>query len=358
MVHVRRAERRCVRPEGFGEAEIGTIGPPPAILYATRYSSFAMLTPTSEVVKHSAAIQITNRVTLLQRRAWNVLLANAYDELGPDAKGSSRQHSIAVSELTEALGISTHNTGHIKSLLEGLTETSVKWNVLKKDGKTRWGAASLLSLFEVEDGVCTYDFGGLGPKLHNPSVYARIKLSTANRFGSRHALALYELGVDYLRIFQTPWIGVTEFRELMGLGEDEYPEWYDLKRYVIVKALDEVCKVSDITMRYDTRKEGRSVSEIKFLVSPKAQTRAAAVARQPVTAPLPALAAAIERERDPYGDWFDALPPLERSALEAEAEQVARASDPNLKGVLLTVRTIEVLRGVWRERMAREDPGQ
>ena len=183
-----------------------------------------MLTPTSEVVKHSAAIQITNRVTLLQRRAWNVLLANAYEELGPDAKRGSRPHSIAVSELTKALGISTHNTSHIKGLLEGLTETSVKWNVLKKDGKTRWGAASLLSLFEVEDGICRYDFGGLGPRLHNPDVYARIKLSTANRFGSRHALALYELGVDYLRIYQSPWIEVANFRELMGLGDDEYPE--------------------------------------------------------------------------------------------------------------------------------------
>ena len=35
----------------------------------------------TEVIKHSAAIQIQNNITLLQRRAWNVLLANAYDEL-------------------------------------------------------------------------------------------------------------------------------------------------------------------------------------------------------------------------------------------------------------------------------------
>jgi hypothetical protein len=30
-----------------------------------------------EVIKHSAAVQIQNNITLLQRRAWNVLLANA-----------------------------------------------------------------------------------------------------------------------------------------------------------------------------------------------------------------------------------------------------------------------------------------
>ena len=30
--------------------------------------------PKREVIKHSAAIQIENNITLLQRRAWNVLL--------------------------------------------------------------------------------------------------------------------------------------------------------------------------------------------------------------------------------------------------------------------------------------------
>ena len=37
----------------------------------------------TEVIKHSAAIQIQNNITLLQRRAWNVLLANAYDNFLP-----------------------------------------------------------------------------------------------------------------------------------------------------------------------------------------------------------------------------------------------------------------------------------
>ena len=39
------------------------------------------LAKRNEVIKASPAIQIQSRITLLQRRAWNVLLANAYDEL-------------------------------------------------------------------------------------------------------------------------------------------------------------------------------------------------------------------------------------------------------------------------------------
>jgi len=54
-----------------------------------------MLKDKKEVIKHSAAIQVENRISLLERRAWNVLLANAYDEL-PTAE----THRIAVVDLT------------------------------------------------------------------------------------------------------------------------------------------------------------------------------------------------------------------------------------------------------------------
>src|SRR5690349_9198585 len=54
----------------------------------------AMLKNKKEVIKHSAAIQSENRFGLLERRAWNWLLANAYDEL-PTAE----THSITVADL-------------------------------------------------------------------------------------------------------------------------------------------------------------------------------------------------------------------------------------------------------------------
>ena len=49
-----------------------------------------------EVIKHSAAVQIQNNITLLQRRAWNVLLANAYDELPTE-----EEHRIAIRDLVK-----------------------------------------------------------------------------------------------------------------------------------------------------------------------------------------------------------------------------------------------------------------
>ena len=69
----------------------------------------------TEVIKASAAIQIENGITLLQRRAWNLLLANAYDELS-----SQEKHTVEVAELTRALGYASRNDAHLKRLLKEL----------------------------------------------------------------------------------------------------------------------------------------------------------------------------------------------------------------------------------------------
>ena len=39
------------------------------------------LAEISDVIKASPAIHVQSKMSLLQRRAWNVLLANAYKEL-------------------------------------------------------------------------------------------------------------------------------------------------------------------------------------------------------------------------------------------------------------------------------------
>ena len=124
-----------------------------------------MLKNKKEVIKHSAAIQAENRFGLLERRAWNWLLANAYDEL-PTAE----THSIALSDLMKALGYTSRNHVHLRETLKTLTSSVLEWNVIRKD-KEVWGATTLLAEVEIEDGVCTYAFGPmLRKRLHNPTI--------------------------------------------------------------------------------------------------------------------------------------------------------------------------------------------
>ena len=73
------------------------------------------LAKINEVIKASPAIQIQSKISLLQRRAWNVLLANAYNEL-PTAD----IHRVSVVELSAKLGYNSNDLDYLKETLETL----------------------------------------------------------------------------------------------------------------------------------------------------------------------------------------------------------------------------------------------
>ena len=87
-----------------------------------------------EVIKASPAIQIENKPNLLQRRAWNWLLRNAYEDLPREDK-----YSVSIKELAEALEFNSKNEEYLKKALRGLVQCTVEWNILNKDQKNEWG---------------------------------------------------------------------------------------------------------------------------------------------------------------------------------------------------------------------------
>ena len=99
-----------------------------------------LLENINEVIKASPAIQIQGKMTHLQRRAWNVLLANAYNELP-----NKDIHSVSIVELAAKLGFESKNEEYLKETLEALGACQVKWNLLNKDKKEKWGFANLLA---------------------------------------------------------------------------------------------------------------------------------------------------------------------------------------------------------------------
>jgi len=79
-----------------------------------------------------------------------------------------------------------------------LMETVIEWNVLKKDGDSKWEASCMLSGCSVYNGILTYEYSSfLKGKLTHPKMYARINLVIQSKFKSKYSLALYELCIDY-----------------------------------------------------------------------------------------------------------------------------------------------------------------
>ena len=228
----------------------------------------------SEVIKPSPAIHIQNKLTLLQRRAWNVLLANAYNELP-----NKDIYTINITELAGKIGVQNNQT-YLKEALESLVDCTVKWNILEKDKEVEWGVASLLASAKIRDGICTYSFAPeLRYKLYNPRIYAKLNLRLQNKFRSQYALILWEVCFDYFDVSrdagETPFIPLANFRELMGIKNNEYPEFKHLNAVVIKPSLTEINELTDYHVEVELKRIGRKVGELKFRISkPKKVTGA------------------------------------------------------------------------------------
>ncbi len=224
-----------------------------------------------EVIKHSGAIQIsTNQISLLQRKIWNILLANAFDDLL-----IKDEYSIKIKDLAEILKFDSNDIELIKEAVTKMQKVLVQWNVLEKDNEA-WISSQFLGEVNItkQSGVIWYTWGKyLREKLCNPTMYAKINLAIQSKFKSKYSLILYELCVDYFIRQQgkgeTPWISIEDFKKLMGVESDKYCQEYKrLNNFVIKKAIKEINEKSDIFVTIDVKKEARKVVALKFHIAP------------------------------------------------------------------------------------------
>jgi hypothetical protein len=215
------------------------------------------------VKKNVAAIHVSGKLTLLQRKLSNVLLLNAYDTL--TTRGT---HRIDARTLCLMIGYNSNDTDTLKTALRGLAETVAEWNMLDEKGREEWGVSSLLSFAKLKEGVCDYAYSpALAEKLHDPKVFALINLNIQRQFTGGHALALYENCFRFVGTRSTGWWPLQIFRRLMGVdGSEYYNSYKHLNAKIIKPAVAEVNRVSDILITSETRKEGRAVSHIRFRI--------------------------------------------------------------------------------------------
>ncbi len=220
------------------------------------------------VKKHVAAIHVSGKLTLLQRKLSNVLLLNAYDRLG-----DAQKFEMDARTLCMMVGYNSNDFDTLKASLRGLAETVAEWDMLGADGAQEWGVSSLLSYAKLKGGVCEYAYSpALAEKLADPKVFALINLNIQRRFTSGHALALYENCYRFHRTGSTGWWPLETFRRLMGVEDSAYYQTFKhLNAKIIKPAVAEVNKSSNIIVTAETRKRGRAVTDIRFTIAPNPQ---------------------------------------------------------------------------------------
>ena len=217
----------------------------------------------SAVKKNVAAIHVSGKLTLLQRKLSNVLLLNAYDDLL-----AKPAHRIDARTLCLMIGYNSNDMETLKAALRSLAETVAEWDMLDGRGRKEWGVSALLSYAKLTDGICEYAYSpALAEKLHDPKVFALINLNIQRRFTSGHALALYENCYRFLRTGSTGWWEIGLFRKLMGVDDSAYYETFKhLNAKIIKPAVEEINRSSNIVVTPELRRQGRAVAEIRFRI--------------------------------------------------------------------------------------------
>jgi hypothetical protein len=235
--------------------------------------------------KHIAAIHINNRLTLTQRKASNVLLYNAYENLL-----TARVHRIRVKDLAEAIGFNTHNLEPLKEALKTLARTVLEWNILDESGAhEEWGATTLLAQAVIKGGYCIYAYSpDLCEKLYRPEIYALLNLSIQRKFSSGYALALYENCLRYRRIGTTGWIGLDNLKRILGIGETDayYQDFRKFNDKIIKPAIRQVNETSDLFLDIEYQRDHRRIMAVRFLVRDNPQMLLFAERQAAITAAL------------------------------------------------------------------------
>ena len=230
---------------------------------------------TNEIIidKHSSSIQISNKISALQRKSYNYMLKIAKNGLTKNR--NLKSFNVTAEELLLFFNMGKENHSYLKKELTILSETKVVYNILEKNKKyKKWGSFHLVAGFEYNNGVIKYSFPHqIEEMILNPKMFAKINLVAIKGLRSRYSIALYELAEDYLNV-QIPKMGLEKFRELMGVKYEQYPNSKDLRKRVVDVAVDEINQSEHInfTLSYELEKTGRKITHIKFIIHKKENT--------------------------------------------------------------------------------------
>jgi hypothetical protein len=214
--------------------------------------------------KHRAIIQMTN-VKAVQRKAYNVMLKQAYDHIEDD------RFSISLAQLKSFAGIRDSSNKRVKESLIELMTTIVQMDIIN-GSPDHWKAVPLLGEVEIVNGTVYFDLPRtIRQAIQSPDRYAVIDLSVIKGLRSKYAIALYELAKDYQKK-EIPKISIEDFRKLMGIEEGKYTNFADLKRYVINRAIEEIeqnDRIPFILEAEPIKGARRKIEAIKFHIKKK-----------------------------------------------------------------------------------------
>lgn len=228
------------------------------------------------VVKDNALINASYNLEVTEQRL--ILLAIIHARETGNGISSDSKLEIHASDYAKRFGVS--NDGAYKALKNAvlnLFDRQFSFREVDKKGnigtvKSRW-----VSRIKYIDDSATLEVTfapDVVPLITRLEMhFTSYQLKQVSHLTSKYAIRLYELLIAWREVGKVPKINLADFREKIGLDDDEYPAMSDFKKRVLEPSIKQINLHTDITVTYEQHKVGRSISGFSFKFKQKKQSK-------------------------------------------------------------------------------------
>lgn len=210
--------------------------------------------------------EISDGLTLADRRIYNLLLANAWDNVKEPVP-----HPIRLHELRS----SNQNNSRPRESFRRLMKVVIAFEVVE-DGIKREVLTQLLGPCKLDhnpQGLAYYTFPEpIRAAIESSTVFARLRRDLLCQFRSKYALSLYEMLQKRVNLsFKTSEdFTIEDLRQKLGVENGLYPAYQSLNLRVIKPAVLEINKLSDVECSFEPILEGRKTVGLRLAWRKKA----------------------------------------------------------------------------------------
>ena len=278
---------------------------------------------TELVVKDNALINASYNLDLVEQR----LILLAIVEARESGKGINANDPLTVHAESYINQFGVHrNTAYqaLKDACDDLFARQFSYQSLSEKGnvinhKSRW--VSEVAYIDNEAVVRLIFAPAIVPLITRlEEQFTKYEIQQISNLTSAYAVRLYEILIAWRSTGKTPLITLYDFRQKIGVLDTEYKRMYDFKKYVLDIALKQVNEHTDITVKVEQHKTGRSITGFSFsFKQKKSATHSVESKRDPNTLDL--FSKITDKQRHLFANKLSELPEMSKYSQGTESYQ-------------------------------------
>ena len=288
------------------------------------------------VVKDNALIEASHKLSEVEQRLILLAILKAREFCNSIEELKDKELVIHASDYIQAFGVD-RDAGYksLKKAVLGLFEAKWGYRSINSKGnvEVRYERFTQSAVYVENEATVKFMFANaIIPMLVElERNFTSYEIEQVANLQSRYAMRLYECLIRF-KASKTLTISLDDLRFRFGLLDNEYKAMGDFKRFVLDLAVKQINSNTDITVKYDQHKQGRTITGFTFKFKQKAKAKTTKVEqdkRDPNT--LDMFVPMTDNQRFAFAKKISKLPEASHLAkgqantsYDAFAEQIAR----------------------------------